>query len=296
MSNRRDFIRLSSLMAAGAFLPLQFCGKPDKVIGGGNAAEASLEKFGIQLYSVRDEMAKDVKETISKLSTYGYHYLEGYDGGKGIFWGMKNTEFKQVVEDNGLEFVASHANVFENLEQQASQASEIGMKYLICPWVGPQESMEEFKRLADEFNRVGKVCKEEGVRFAYHNHGYTFEELEGQMPQDYLLENTDPELVDFEMDIYWVKTPGKDPKAYFEKYPDRFKLCHIKDRMIDAPADEANASTIIGEGSIDFSSILRVGKDNGLEYFFAEQERYDNSTPMESAMKNAEYLKNLRLG
>ncbi|MBS9523780.1 sugar phosphate isomerase/epimerase [Litoribacter ruber] len=294
MSNRRDFIKLSSLMAAGAFLPLQFCGRPDTVVGD-DRSEEGLDRFGIQLYSVKDEMFANVQDTISQLGSYGYHYLEGFDGGKGIFWGMKNTEFKKLVEDQGMEFVASHANVFQNLEEQAKQAGEIGMKYLICPWVGPQESMDEFKRLADEFNRIGKVCKEEGVRFAYHNHGYTFEELEGQMPQDYLLENTDPDLVDYEMDIYWVKTPGADPKVYFEKYPDRFKLCHVKDRMKDAPQGEADASTDIGEGSIDFSSILRVGKENGLEYFFAEQERYDASTPMRSAEKNAEYLRNLRL-
>jgi sugar phosphate isomerase/epimerase len=296
MNNRRKFMKLGAVMAAGAFMPLQFCAKPEgavaNAVGGG---QESLSKFGIQLYSVRDQMAQDVRGTIEKIASYGYHQIEGYDGGKGIFWGMGHKEFKKLTDDVGLEFVSSHANVSKGLDEMAAQAGEIGMKYLISPYVGAQKTMDDWKRIADEFNRIGQTCKENGVRFAYHNHGYTFEELEGQMPQDYLLENTDPDLVDFEMDIFWVVTPGADPKAYFEKYPGRFKLCHVKDRMKTADPAEANASTTLGTGTIDFSSILKVGKENGLEYFFAEQERYDGTTPLESAEANAEYLRNLTL-
>lgn len=288
-------------MATGAFLPLQFCNGPERNAGTtatttNGAARSGLSHTGIQLYSVRDEMSKDVRHTLERLSSFGYDTIEGYDGGRGIFWGMQNTEFKSMTSDLGLNFVSSHANVFENLEQQAAQAAEIDMKYLICPWVGPQESMDDFRRLADEFNRIGQVCKDQGVKFAYHNHGYTFELLEGQMPQDYLMDNTDPDLVDYEMDIYWVVVPGQDPQAYLERYSNRFKLGHIKDRRRDAAPGEANASTVIGTGSIDFPPIIETAKDNGMEYFFAEQERYDDTTQLESAEKNAQYLKNVQIG
>lgn len=298
MNNRRKFIKLGAIMASGAFLPLQFCSGPER-----NSTEVAtsttgngLSRIGLQLYSVKDQMAKDVKNTLEKLSSYGYDTIEGYDGGKGIFWGMKNTEFKSMTSDLGLNFVASHANVFEGLEQKASEAAEIDMKYLICPWVGPQESIDEFKRLADEFNRIGQVCKDKGIRFAYHNHGYTFEPLEGQMPQDYLMDNTDPDLVYYEMDFYWVVVPGQDPQAYLEKYSNRFKLGHIKDRRKDASTGEADASTELGTGSIDFGPIIQTAKENGMDYFFAEQERFDNSTSMDSAEKNAQYLKNVQIG
>lgn len=297
MNNRRKFLKLGAVMATGAFLPLQFCSGPERNTAvATNNVNNGLSRIGIQLYSVKDQMATNVRSTLERLSSYGYDTIEGYDGGKGIFWGMQNTEFKSMASDLGLNLVSSHANVFEGLEQKAAEAAEIDMKYLICPWVGPQESMDDFKRLADEFNRIGQVCKDQGIRFAYHNHGYTFEPLEGEMPQDYLMENTDPDLVYYEMDFYWVVVPGQDPQAYLERYSNRFKLGHIKDRRKDASPGEADASTELGTGSINFPPIIQTAKDNGMEYFFAEQERFDNISSMESAEKNAEYLKNVQVG
>jgi sugar phosphate isomerase/epimerase len=298
MNNRRKFLKLGAVMATGAFLPLQFCNGPERSTGAvtGNDTAKGLSRIGIQLYSVKDEMATNVRGTLEKLSSYGYDTIEGYDGGQGIFWGMKNTEFKSMTSDLGLNYVSTHANVFEGLERQAAEAAEIDMKYLICPWVGPQESMDDFKRLSDEFNRIGQVCKDQGIRFAYHNHGYTFEPLEGQMPQDFLMDNTDPELVYYEMDIYWVVVPGQDPQAYLERYSNRFKLGHIKDRRKDAAPGEANASTVLGTGSINFSPIIATAKENGMEYFFAEQERFDGITSLEGAERNAQFLKNVPIG
>ena len=107
------------------------------------------------------------------------------------------------------------------------------------------------------------------------------------------MENTDPELVDYELDIYWIITAQADPIAYFEKYPNRFRLCHVKDRLKNAEPDEFDASCDLGTGSIDYSHILKVAADNGMEYYILEQERYDNSTPLESAKVGAEYLRKL---
>lgn len=299
MKSRRKFIKLGSALTVGAFIPLQFCTSPNRTESdettetSDRAGKGSLSDFGLQLYSVKEDMAKDAKDTIEKISMFGYTQIEGFDGGKGIFWGMKNTEFKTFTSDLGLDFIASHANTYENLEMMAEQGAEIGMKYIINPYVGAQKSMDDWKRIADDFNKHGEICKNNGLRFAYHNHGYTFDELDGQIPHDYLIENTDPDLVDFEMDTYWVYTAGKDPLAYLEKYPGRWKLGHIKDKSGDLPFDEANGSTVVGTGIMDFQTIMRKGKENGMEYFIVEQERFDNTTPLEAAQKNAEYMKNV---
>ncbi|MFD2037053.1 sugar phosphate isomerase/epimerase family protein [Belliella marina] len=298
MNNRRKFIQLSAAMGMGAFLPLQFCSPKTKeneeeetlVL----ATEGTLSAFGIQLYSVKENMAENAAETIKSIAGYGYNQIEGFDGGKGIFWGMKNTEFKKLTDDLGLDFVSSHSNTFKDLEKNAAEAGEIGMKYLINPYVGPQKSMDDFKRIAEEFNKQGEICKKNGVKFAYHNHGYTFVELDGQIPHDYLMENTDPELVDFELDLYWVYTAGYDPIKYMEKYPNRFKLGHIKDKESGIDIAEPNGSTLIGTGVIDFASILKTAKDTGMEYFIVEQERFVDISPMEAAEKNATYMKSFK--
>jgi len=297
MKNRRKFIQLSAAMGVGAFLPLQFCSLKKQTETGAEFAIGPsigiLDNFGLQLYSLKEEMMGDSIATIKSVAGFGYTQIEGYDGGKGIFWGMKNTEFKSLTDDLGLDFISSHADTYTNLDQQAEEASAIGMKYLINPWVGPQKSMDDFKRIADDFNKQGEICKKHGIKFAYHNHAYTFIELEGQIPHDYLLENTDPELVEFEMDTYWVYTAGKDPIAYIKKYPDRFTLGHVKDKSGDFEFSEPNGSTIIGTGIMDFPSILRAGMDNGMDYFIVEQERFEGTTPLEAAEKNAAFMKSL---
>lgn len=296
MTNRRKFIQMSAILGAGALLPLQFCNpkreesqrSSEASIG---SSEGTLNDFGLQLYSVKENMAQDAKETIRAIAGFGYTQIEGFDGGKGVFWGMSNKDFKSFVDDLGLDFIASHCNTFENLEKLAEEAGEIGMKYLINPYIGPQKSIDEYKRMADAFNKQGEICKQNGLRFAYHNHGYTFTELEGEVPQNILMDNTDPDLVDFEMDTYWVYTAGYDPEEYIKKYPGRFTLGHVKDKSGDLPLEEANGSTLIGDGIMDFSSILRTGKDNGMKYFIVEQERFEGTTPMEAAEKNAAYMK-----
>jgi len=147
-------------------------------------------------------------------------------------------------------------------------------------------------KVTDSFNKAGEICKNNGLRFAYHNHAYTYKAFSGMIPQDFMMDNTDPALVDFEMDIYWVVTGGADPVEYLKKYPNRFRLCHVKDRMADT--DERMASCNLGSGIIDYPSILKAAKAEGMEYFNMEQERYDGTNPMEAARVGANYLKDLK--
>jgi sugar phosphate isomerase/epimerase len=230
---------------------------------------------------------------MKQLASYGYKQFEGYEGELGLFWGMKHTDFKKLMDDLGVEFVSSHCNTTQDFEKKAAQAAEIGMKYLINPYEGENKSLEDYKKLAAEFNANGEVCKKNGIRFAFHNHEYSFKQMNGQFPHDVLVQNTDPALVDFEMDLYWVYTAGQDPEAWLKKNPGRVKLCHVKNRI--KGANERDATTDLAQGSIDYKKVLKTARDNKVDYFIVEQERYDGSTSLKSAEANAKYMKDLKI-
>lgn len=260
-----------------------------------SSADAKLKNFGIQLWSVRDDLAKDPKGVLTQLASYGYKQIESFEGEKGIFWGMTNKEFKAEMDKHGMQIIASHCNITEDFETKAAQAAEIGMKYLICPWKGPQENLDAFKKFAEEFNQKGEICKKNGIRFAYHNHDYSFVNMNGEMGQDVMMKNTDPSLVDFELDMYWVVAAGQDIETWLNKYPKRFRLCHVKDRTKGAAATEKDASIVVGTGSIDYPKILQTAKKQGMEYYIIEQEKWDGTTPMGAAQANANYMKTLSI-
>jgi len=300
-NNRRKFLQAAGTLAAGSLILPQFgCknGASDSKSTSTastevNTPKPSLEEFGIQLYTLRDDFPKDPKGVLTKIAGYGFKQIEGYEGEKGLFWGMGNIDFKKTLDDLGIKMVSSHCDIKNDFEKKAAQAAEIGMEYLVCPWVGPQKGMDDWKKVTDEFNKCGEICKKNGIRFAYHNHAYSFKAFSGMIPHDFIMDNTDPDLVDHEMDIYWVVTGGADPVEYLTKYANRFRLCHVKDRLKTAATDEREASCDLGTGMIDYPKILKVAKENGMKYFILEQERFDNSTPLESVKVGAEYLKKL---
>ncbi len=296
---RRDFIRLSSQLAAGLVLVPSACKlmpkKDEDKAKDNTVANEKIEQFGLQLYTLRDDMPKDPKGVLSQVATYGYKQIESYEGQKGMFWGMSNTEFKTFLDGLGMTIVSSHCDINKNLEKKANEAAAIGMKYLICPSISPQKTIEEYKQKAAFFNQCGETCKKAGIRFAYHNHDYSFLTLEGQVPQDVLMNNTDPSLVDYEMDIYWVVTAGQDPIPWLKKYPNRFTLAHVKDRQKGAPLSKKEASVVVGQGSIDWPSVLKEGKNQGMKYFIVEQEKYEGTTPMKAVEADAQYMKTIKI-
>lgn len=290
---RRKFIKLTSA-ATGALAVHTVLANP--IMSGCNAGEdGKLKQFGIQLWTLREDIVKDPRGVLRQLSEFGYTQIESFEGGKGIYWGMSNTDFKKYMDELGMKLVASHCDISKDFEKKAAEAAAIGIKYLICPWKGPQKSIDEFKKFADEFNQKGEICKKNGIRFAYHNHDYSFAVQGGQMGQDVMMTNTDPALVDFEMDIYWVVAAAQDPMAWFDKYPNRFRLCHIKDRSKTPGTDNGKNSVELGTGTIDFSKILKAAKAKGMEYFIVEQEAYPNGTPLEAVKTDAEYMKKLKI-
>ena len=259
------------------------------------ASGSKLKNFGLQLWTVKEDMGKDAKDTLKQVSSFGYTQIESFEGAKGMFWGMSPADFKKYMDDLGMKIISSHCNIDKDFEKKAADAASIGMKYLICPWKGPQKSIDAFKKIAEDFNTKGEICKKNGIRFAYHNHGYSFAALEGQMPQDVMMDNTNADTVDYEMDIYWVVTGGADPIKYLEKYKNRFRLCHVKDRAKNADPKNQDASCIAGEGSIDFPKILEVAKKKGMEYYIIEQEKFTDSTPLKSAQADAKYMQMVKL-
>lgn len=302
--DRRRFLRTAAWAASGLTLTGVACssGGTDKANNdtakAGVAATATgvaLASYGLQLYTLRDDMPKDPKGVIKQVAGFGYKELEGYEGPQGMFWNMPHMDFKNYLDELGLTMVSSHCDIDKDFERKAAQASEIGMRYLISPWIGAQKTADDYKKFADIFNQRGEICRKNGIRFAYHNHGYTFQPVDGKMPQELLMDGTDPALVDFEMDIYWVVTAGADPLTWLEKYPNRFTLCHVKDRMKNADPKEQEASCDLGAGTIDFAKILRSAADRGMKHYIVEQERYDNSTPLKSAEVGSAYLAALRI-
>ena len=284
---RREFLKMSGAFAASvALAPVA-----EKLFAAG-IGSAKLDKFGMQLWTVKNALAKDPQGVLKQLADDGYKQIESFEGSKGIFWGMSNTEFKKYMDDLDMKIVSSHCDINKDFEKKADEAAAIGMNYLLSPYIAVQKTVDDYKKIADQFNKCGETCKKAGIRFGYHNHDHDFKEIDNQPALDIYMQNTDPSLVDYEMDIYWVVTAGQDPEAWLKKYKDRFRLCHIKDRMKNTT--ERDASCILGEGSIDFPKIIKTAKENGVQYYIVEQERYDNTTEMGCAKADADYLKKFK--
>ena len=281
--NRRDFLRNSSFAAVGLSMP--FLSKANFLDA---TAGFKIPNFGIQLWTVKENMIEDAKGTLAKLASFGFKQIESYEGPQGMFWGMGHKGFKSYIDDLGMKIVSSHCDNLTDFDKKSEEAAAIGMKYLICPHKGAQKSLDNYKAFADEFNVSGKIAKKHGIKFAYHNHDYSFIPMDGQMPQDVMMQGTDPSLVDFEMDIYWVNYANQDPIAWLKKYPNRFKLCHVKD--LTKKVNNKQESCVIGTGIIDFKKVLKAGATYGLESFFVEQEEFTGTNPIDAAGLGAKYM------
>ena len=197
MHNRKEFLKLSGSAVLG--LALSSCAGATASTGKG-----PIKNLGIQLYTLRDDMPKDPRGVLRQLASFGYKEIESYEGAEGMFWGMGNTGFKNYMDELGMKIVSSHCDYKKDFEKKAAEAAAIGMSYLICPWIGKQKTTDDYKRIADEFNIAAETCRKNGIRFAYHNHDYSFRLQDGRYPQDILMQNANHANMDFEMDIYWV--------------------------------------------------------------------------------------------
>jgi len=222
---------------------------------------------GIQLYTVRESMATDVPGTLRAIAGIGYKEVE--------FAGYGDHSPQQVrglLDDLGLKSPSSHvpANTVRDEPLPLIEAATvIGNDYLTVAWLHPddRQSLDDYKRWAESFNRAGEVCRENGIRLAYHNHDFELLPIDGQQPFDILLSETDPALVDFELDMFWVRKAGQDNVDVLNRAPGRFTMAHIKDM------DEQGNMTEVGTGVIDFESILANEAASGLRHLFAEHDQ-----------------------
>ena len=245
---------------------------------------------GLALYTVRDAMGEDAKATLKKVADTGYKNVEaaGYRDGK--YYNMTPTDFKKYLDEVNLNPISTHQSDIniDEADTMFADAKAAGFEYFVVP-IPPMGMFKYYQetssmgmeggaeKLANILTTLGEKCSKAGLKLLYHNHDFEFmKDKDGVVVIDYLLENTDPKHVNFQMDLYWVTKAGADPIAYFKKYPNRFKLWHVKDM------DEQGRFAPVGNGTIDFAKILTEKELSGMKYYFVEQDRTFNMKPLEA--------------
>ena len=276
MTNRREFLVKTGAFAAGSvLLPLWSCNETNNV----------MKKIGVQLYTFRDAMMENASGTLEKIAALGFKEIETAKSDKGLYYGLGPTGMSKRCEELGMTLRSGHVHIDENWNKTVEEAAESGQEYVICSTMPTDgQTVDNYKRVADAFNKAGEDCKKMGLKFGYHNHGYEFDTIDGKILYDILLRGTNPDLVHMELDLGWVVTAGKDPLDYFNRFPGRFPLWHLKDMDM-----VKKHSTEFGKGDLDIRSMLLHQKESGLEYFFVEQEEYANN-PFDSMKENMDYL------
>ena len=279
---RREFIQTASFAAVGLLSLPSFL-----------AVAKAKKGLGLQLYSLRDSMPKDPKGVLKQVASFGYKELETYGYANGKLFGMEIREFNEYVKSLGMKVTSGHYGIDiirGDWEKAVLDAKAIGQKYMVCPYLNESErsSIADYKKRCEEFNKAGEICNKHGIRFGYHNHAFEFTELEGQIPYDVMLAELDPKKVSMEMDIFWVVNAGFDPLQYFQKYPGRFEMWHVK----DMDKSDKNRNADVGQGSIDWKAIFAKAKQSGLKQFFVEQESYPGE-PIKSIEACAKYMKTI---
>ncbi len=256
--SRRKLLYCSSVLAMAAASPLAALAQGRRV-----------ENVGLQLYTLRSEMAQGFDATLAKVADLGYKEME-FAG----YFGKSPTEVRRLLDQNGLSSPASHIQLqalLDDLEGNIEAALAMGQKYMVVPGLPEsQRSIADFQRSAEAMNRAGEVCKTVGIKMAYHNHSFEFEVRDGKLPYDVLLDETEPDLVTMELDLFWIRHAGVDPVAYFEKYPGRFSMLHVKDM------DEFGRMVEVGRGEINFAEIFSHADTAGFKHFFVEHDRPEN--------------------
>jgi sugar phosphate isomerase/epimerase len=290
MHSRRTFVKSAALLSAGVLVSPALFAAPAKYIG-------------LQLYTVRDAMQQDPAGTLARVAKLGYNSVEGatYTGTQ-KFYGLAPAAFAQLLRQCGLIMPSSHyllgeqqnngqptaGTILHGWDQAVDDAARVGIKYMTCAYLMESErgGLDHYKLLAERLNKAGERCRKAGIQLCYHNHDFEFAAQDGKLPYDVLLSQTDPALVQMELDLYWATRAGHDPVTLFKAHPGRFPLWHVKDMDKTAQRD----FTEVGHGSIDFKRIFAQAKLAGLKYFFVEQDKTPAS-PFDSIQQSIDYLK-----
>lgn len=252
---------------------------------------------GLELYSFREQFAKDVPGTMAKVKQMGFREVEVAGT-----YGLSTGDFRKLLDQNNLKAIGTGAS-FEDLDRNVpkvlAEAKALGAKYVVCFWIphaGDAFTIQNAEQAVDVFNTAGSLLAQNGISLCYHTHGYEFQTYNDGTFFDYLAENLDPKSVNFEMDVFWVKSPGYDPVALLQKYPKRFPLMHLKDRKPGTP-DSNNGKTdvesnvTLGQGDVGIAAIMKQAKKSGVKHYFIEDE---SSRSMEQMPQSLTFLSGLK--
>lgn len=292
--NRRSFIQKSGqAMVAATAAPL--------VIPNLFKTTARSYKMGLQLFTIRDAMAQDAVGSLKRVAGLGYQDLEtyGYEPQKDMYYGYKSNEFKQILDDYELSTSSGHYDFASYLNKPKSDlkkyidqcirgAKNLGQSYITWPWIAPEDrTVATFRKLPTLLNEIGEQIKKSGLGFAYHNHDFEFAKYDGEIGFDIIMRETNPSLVKFQLDLYWVvHSSERSPAELINLQPKRFAMWHIKD-MDKVTRDYSE----LGNGSIDYHKILSETSKEGLEFYFLEQGGNFATNSMKSIEDSAEYFK-----
>ncbi|MGW8122025.1 sugar phosphate isomerase/epimerase family protein [Roseivirga echinicomitans] len=291
---RRDFLQKSALSTAGLlasgslFSQSFFAGK--------------IKDFGFQVYTVRDVIKKDMAGTLKTLRKAGYGYAEFFDFADGKLLGKPIKEAKAIIDASKIKLKSIHVGtgaqtpnlsgtMVNDWQRAVDDAAELGAEYLVCAYLGggERQTLDQYKQVSELFNKSAELCQKSGLKFAYHNHDFEFKAIDGQVPYDILLNETEADLVKMELDMYWVRYADKDPIEMIQKDKGRFPLWHVKDMSMD----DNKAMKEVGAGRIDWKQLFDYNKDAGLEYFFVEQDGNWAVSSVESLLTSIKHLKKI---
>ena len=276
MTDRRTFIGSAAAGVLGA--------SPLARLLGATSMER-LGRIGLQLYTIRKAMERDFEGSLARVARIGYREVE-FAG----YFDHSAEQVRRILHRHDLAAPSAHISLEDirtHWDRTVEDAHSIGHKYLVCAWINDEDrTVDGYRKVAGEFNRAAETARKAGIEFGYHNHSYEFVPLDGQLPYDILLAASDPALVKFELDLFWITKGGADPLAYFAKYPGRFPLVHVKDMSRDGKMVD------VGKGTIDFRKIFADREQAGIRHFFVEHDEPAN--PFASIASSYAWLRGLR--
>ena len=227
--------------------------------------------MGVQIYSVRDALKEDFEGSVKKIADIGFKYIEAFGlDTEGKINGMSPEDYSSVVASNGMTIASTHCSYFQadESEKLIEAALTAGIPHVMIAYLNEED--RDYHKVAENLNKIGVIAKEAGLLFGYHNHDWEFEKKGNEVGLEVLLNETEPDLVSFQLDLYWAVKGGVDPVTFIEKYPGRFCSFHVKD------AAEDLKQTTVGTGIIDFESIFNIKAKAGISRFFVEDERTED--------------------
>jgi len=296
--NRREFLGTAAALM-GARWSRAFTGK-------------ELHNIGVQLYTIRGAMRQDFEGSLNRVASIGYKEVElaGFaqdSNGAVTYWSQTPQAVREALRRYGLVSPSTHVSLKslepDSMPRVIEASRTIGNRYIVMPWIDETDRRQPdiWERIAEIFNGAGEACREAGMQFAYHNHWFEFLPVNGKLPYDVLLERCDAELVKMQLDLCWIRVAGSDPVEYFNRYPDRFPLVHVKDikKLPEVTAggsqnfgDTLEDMTEVGDGIIDWENLFAQADKAGIQHYIVE---HDNPTqPFESITRSYEYLEKLR--